>query len=144
MSNTFRERHTYVIPVEDPAAAVIRQRCDKDFYVSPFLPMDCTYHFRIVVPGPSVSVAIRQEDQEGLLLGASFNGRRRPFTAATLAAALARYPAMALKVTAGIHWEALLLWLKRLPVYRHRAAATQLGTTVIRNAAAGHETGKAA
>lgn len=144
VSNTFRERHTYVIPVEDPEAPVIRQRCDKDFYVSPFLPMDCTYHFRIVVPGSSVAVAIRQEDADGLLLGASFNGRRRTFTAAALAAVLARYPAMALKVVAGIHWEALRLWLKRLPVHRHRAAPTQFGTTVIRNAAASHETGKAA
>ena len=142
--NTFHERHTYVIPVEPSSKAVIRQSCEKVFYVSPFVPMECTYHFRILPPGDSVAVAIRQEDEHGLLLAASFNGQRKPLTAATLAGALARYPAMIFKVTAGIHWEALRLWLKRLPVYRHRSAATPIGTSIIKNASVEREPGKAA
>ena len=54
--NTFHERHTYVIPVEPSSKAVIRQSCEKVFYVSPFVPMECTYHFRILPPGASVAV----------------------------------------------------------------------------------------
>lgn len=142
--NTFRERHTYVIPVDVTGKPVIRQRCEKAFYVSPFLPMACTYRFRILPPGESVAIAIRQEDADGLLLSASFNGQRKPLNTAMLAGALSRYPAMIFKVAAGIHWEALRLWLKRLPVYRHRPAAKQIGTSIIQSAAARRETGKAA
>lgn len=144
VSNTFRERHTYVIaagPQDDP---VIKQSCDKAFYVSPFLPMACRYHFRIVPPGRTVNIAIRQEDGEGVILAASFNGRRKPFSMRSLAGALARYPMMAGKVIVGIHWEALCLWLKRTPVYRHREAELPIGTSVVRSTVTRRETGELA
>jgi DUF1365 family protein len=60
--NTFGERHSYLIPVTDPVtsqgAAVIRQRCDKQFYVSPFMGMDMTYDFRIVPPAATTAVIV--------------------------------------------------------------------------------------
>ena len=43
--NTFGERHSYLIPVETTAGAVIRQTCDKCFYVSPFMDMDMSLRF---------------------------------------------------------------------------------------------------
>ena len=46
--NTFGERHSYVIPVEEQKAAH-HQRCQKLFYVSPFLDMDMRYDFRVAV-----------------------------------------------------------------------------------------------
>ena len=52
--NTFKERHTYVIPVNDAAAPVIRQHCSKSLYVSPFNDMAARYQFSIVPPGPDV------------------------------------------------------------------------------------------
>lgn len=121
--NTYKERHTYVIPVDDAARPVIRQSCDKELYVSPFIAMDTTYHFRIVPPSEDVRIAIRQEDAEGLLLAASFAGSRRPFSEAGLRHILMRFPLLTLKVIAGIHWEALKLWLKGLPVFRHSPTA---------------------
>ncbi len=36
VNNTFGQRHSYLIPVEDPAATPIRQETRKRFYVSPF------------------------------------------------------------------------------------------------------------
>jgi uncharacterized protein len=144
VSNTFKERHTYVIPVADPANAVIRQSCDKDFYVSPFLPMACRYHFRIAAPAQSVKIAIRQEDHGGPLFAASFSGRRSAFSNRALATALSRYPTMTLKIIVGIHWEAFRLWLKGLPIYRHQPAATAIGTSIIKASAPNRKTGKAA
>jgi len=110
--NTFKERHTYVIPVDDPNRTVIRQNCAKELYVSPFIGMDADYHFRIVPPGDGVNVVIRQEDAEGLLLAASFQGRRIELGHWRLARTLLRFPLLTVKVMAGIHWEALKLWLK--------------------------------
>lgn len=142
VSNTFNERHTYVIPVADPENAVIRQSCDKVFYVSPFLPMGCTYHFRIVAPAQSVKIAIRQEDQTGPLFAASFSGSRSEFSSKILTAALVHYPAMMLKVIAGIHWEAFRLWLKSLPIYHHQPAASAVGTSIVHNTDSNAKTGK--
>ena len=50
---------------------------------------------------------------------------------AALLQALFAYPLMTLKVTAAIHWEALRLWLKGVPVFRHRAAPARIATTIV-------------
>ncbi len=43
---------------------VIRQSCEKTMYVSPFLPMDCTYHFRVRRPGDRLSLAIHETQED--------------------------------------------------------------------------------
>lgn len=118
VNNTFGERHSYVIPVAG-GGGPIRQTCRKVFYVSPFLPMDCTYHFRLRTPGERLSLVI-QETHEGMpILDAWVTGERRPLTDAALLRAALRIPLLTLKVVAGIHWEALKLWLKGVPLFRH-------------------------
>ena len=123
--NTFGERHTYVMPVSGTGQAeIVRQRCDKRFHVSPFIGMDAGYSFHIRPPRDDVSVAIRVADRDGPILAAVFRGQRRPLTSADLARALARHPMLTFKVVAGIHWEALRLWLKGLrPLPRRPAEA---------------------
>ncbi|MEQ9490071.1 MAG: DUF1365 domain-containing protein [Alphaproteobacteria bacterium] len=129
--NTFKERHTYVIPVTAQEGSIVRQRCNKELYVSPFLGMDCSYDFRILPPQESLSVVIRQEDRDGLLLTAAFKGDRKPFNAATLARLLATFPLMTFKIMAGIHWEAFRLWIKGMPVFTHQAAASPVDSSIV-------------
>lgn len=131
--NTFKERHTYVIPVSKSNKTVIRQNCLKAHYVSPFIAMDATYQFRIVAPDETVRIVIREEDVDGLLLAASMVGRRKPLTDAALAVCLIRYPLLSLKIIAGIHWEALKLWLKGFPVFAHVPAVDAVKSSVGQN-----------
>ena len=113
VNNTFGQRHAYVLPA-DEASGTIRQGCDKAFYVSPFMPMDLRYDFRIVPPGARVGVEVAARDADGPLLDARFLGARRSLTDLALLRALIAYPAMTLNVVLAIHWEAVRLWLKGL------------------------------
>ena len=57
----------------------------------------------------------------GMPLHAVLTGRRHELTNASLARALVRYPLMPARITALIHWQALRLWLKRVP-FHHQPA----------------------
>jgi DUF1365 family protein len=128
--NTYKERHTYVIPVGSPQGAVIRQECAKALYVSPFIGMESDYRFRIVAPADAVNIVIRQEDAEGLLLAASFRGERVALTGGSLARSLAAFPLMTVKIVAAIHWEAAKLWIKGFRVFSHVAPAAAVDSSV--------------
>jgi hypothetical protein len=121
VNNTFGERHSYVIPVVEDGGE-IRQTCRKVFYVSPFLPMDCTYHFRVRTPGERLHFAIHETHEGTPILDAWVTGERRPLTDAALLRAALSIPLLTLKVLAGIHWEALKLWVKGVPLFRHDPA----------------------
>jgi len=128
--NTFHERHTYIIPA-GKAEADVSHSCAKELYVSPFMPMDCRYDFRIRPPGEKVRVAIDESDSEGHLLFASFAGDRHEISDSALLKSLLTYPLMTLKVMGAIHWEALLLWMKGIPVHRHLPAAKSATSSVV-------------
>ena len=117
--NTFKERHWYILPVTNNSSNIIKQKCKKELYVSPFVPMDCTYNFFIQPPGDRVRVVIREEDGDGLLLAAAFSGSYSPLNDLTLFKAAMRYPLMTIKVIAGIHFEAVRLFFKGIPNFAH-------------------------
>lgn len=117
VSNTFGERHSYVMAVE-PGAREVRHTSPKRFHVSPFLPMDMAYAFRVAPPGERLAIGIAVSDAQGPVLSAIHTARREDMTDSTLLRAAIAFPLVTLKVTAGIHWEALKLWVKRVPLFR--------------------------
>lgn len=121
VNNTFGERHSYLIPISEAHEGTVRQHCDKRLYVSPFMAMGMDYRFRIGLPGDNVAVHITGSDGQGPLIVASFSGKRRALTDAALGRAFLSYPMLTLKVIAGIHWEALLLWAKGVRLQKRPA-----------------------
>ena len=122
VNNTFGQRHSYLIPVSDGGEeGIVRQHCEKRFYVSPFIAMGMGYRFRIGLPDEGVAIHITGSDADGPLIVASFSGKRRELTDGALMRAFFAYPLLTLKVIAGIHWEALLLWAKGMRLYERPA-----------------------
>jgi DUF1365 family protein len=136
VNNTFGQRHSYLIPVETGAEQPLRQTCEKQFYVSPFMDMDLTYHFKIALPDEAVSLAVEAHDRDGPMLFAVFAGRRQPLTDGRLALAFLSHPLLALRVLGGIHWEALKLWRKGLVLKTRPAPPANAVTFTTRENAA--------
>jgi DUF1365 family protein len=112
VSNTFGQRHSYLMSVGAPAGDIIEHTAAKQFYVSPFISLDGAYRFRLRPPDDRLSIAIRQAAPDGQCLHAVLSGHASPLDDRMLRRALLGYPLMTIKVIVAIHWEALRLWLK--------------------------------
>ena len=120
--NTFGERHTYTLSVSDKErrdACWINQTTNKALFVSPFAHMNMHYQFRLNVPDEKQVLVIRAHDEQGHLLTASYTARRREISAGLLLGYFFWFPMMTLKIMFGIHWQALRLWIKKVPWFSH-------------------------
>ncbi|UPT74342.1 MAG: DUF1365 domain-containing protein [Elusimicrobiota bacterium] len=115
------ERHMYVLDRREcaPGSETMAFRRKKEFHVSPFMDMDQEYAWFFRDPGAALTVHMESFEKGALLFDATMPLRRVEITGASLALALARWPFMTLHVVLGIHWQALRLWLKKVPVYTH-------------------------
>ena len=133
VNNTFGGRHHYwlepgvsaMVPAGLTVApgadtTIFRSGASKRFYVSPFMPPDMQYGFAFTPPGARLvahmTVAQASAGAGAHAFDATLSLERRPWHARELRRALLRHPAMTLSVMAGIHWQALRLWLKGLPL----------------------------
>jgi uncharacterized protein len=119
--NTYGGRHVYVLRPDQSG----RDTVDKEFYVSPFLPMGGSYLMRTPVPGDklAVSIALRQGGQTPFV--ATLSGDGRPVTTRSAVAALIRWPLLTLRTAALIRWQGIRLWLRKVPVQPRPADAKQ-------------------
>jgi DUF1365 family protein len=134
VNNTFGQSHNYwLVPGSRPggggAADWYEAVADKTFYVSPFMPPDMRYAFTFTSPAERLVVRMSLSEADDAAPGrsafdATLSLAYRPWSAAEIRRTLTRYPLMSTRVIAAIHWEALRLWSKGLPLYdRARADA---------------------
>ncbi|WP_026531118.1 DUF1365 domain-containing protein [Haematomicrobium sanguinis] len=115
--NTYGERHTYVLHPD----ARNRAATTKDFYVSPFHPVDGHYTMTLPKPDKHLALTITLHRPESKPFTATMTGNRLAITGGNIARMLTAIPLAPLRVLAQIHYQGVKLWLRRLPV-QHRPA----------------------
>ncbi|MGB9981179.1 DUF1365 domain-containing protein [Herbaspirillum sp. AP21] len=146
VNSTFGETQHYLLSA--PGQGVIdehtRLLCNKLMHVSPFCEVRGFYRFRFrdhagrrAEQDDTAFVGIDYYDLgqpaevgTGLqpLMRTSIGGHLQPLTTTTAFAALCAQPLLTLGVVARIHWQALLLWRKRVPWFSKPERSSATGT----------------
>ena len=129
------ERKCYILSEDTLTASegTSPLRIDKKLHVSPFIPMDMEYAWRLGTPASSLRIDIRNYQHDRAVFGATMRLVRLEWTPATLRRVLWRYPFMTQRIAAAIYWQALKLWWKGCPVYPHPSQqAPSLSTAIAR------------
>lgn len=96
----------------------------KNFYVSPFIPLDTEFVFKVRVTEDKISLRVDSHQNGHVILGASLVGDLIPLNNKNLLMSLLRNPHITAKVIGGIHLEALKLYLKKIPFNRKASNQT--------------------
>ncbi len=124
VTNTpWKERQSYVLRC-DTQVNKQQIRFDKTLHVSPFMPMAMEYLWQGSAPGEDLQFTISNYQQQARVFDAGVNFKRHPIKAFTMNFFLLTYPLMTLKVFAGIHWQAVKLFLKGLKIFKHKPQST--------------------
>ena len=119
VKNTFGDQITYIKTANPKKSELIQHDQEKKMYVSPFIEMAQVYSFSLKPPGKKLSIRISQSGKDGETLVATQNGKAIELNNFNLLRCLITQPLMTFKVIFGIHWEALLLFLKGMKFHKY-------------------------
>lgn len=114
VSNTpWLERHYYKVDLAQTLPT------PKAFHVSPFMNMDMDYHWRVKYNGKKLLVHIENHTNANKLFSATMALKCHEISKINLMKTLFSLPAMTVKIFAAIYWQALKLFMKRVPFVAH-------------------------
>lgn len=121
VGNTFREIKPFLI-LNSNAHPPLRHTEKKHFYVSPFLDMDLEFAFNLCVPNEKLEIQINtiSSNSKTPILLASLTGKKTGLNNLNLLKFILKYPLITLKVVFLIHWNAWILYFKRIHYYKKK------------------------
>ncbi len=120
VTNTpWHERHAYA--VECAAGQPLDFKVQKKFHVSPFMPMELSYRWRLSPPSETLSAHMENHEagRAAAMFDATLSLKRAPLTLLEIFKGLIKFPLLTIKAYPAIYWQALLLIFKRLRFYPH-------------------------
>jgi DUF1365 family protein len=124
VNSTFGESRNYWLSPQNqqPSANALHYRCLKSMHVSPFMGMNLDYEFVLTEPGQKLVAHMNTMERDSQpFFDATLTLEHQPWTSLNLRRALLRHPWMTAKVISAIHWQALRLFLKGVPVFSQPA-----------------------
>lgn len=119
VGNTFMEMKPYFLAASTLKKSLFQLNTAKDFYVSPFIDLDAHFVFKLGIPGENLNVHIDDYDKNGnLFFLSSLTGKRAALNDKNLLLYFLSFPMITVKIIVLIHWQAFLLWYKRLRFIR--------------------------
>ena len=122
VTNTpWKERHSYVIheQLEADKQMSFTATPKKQFHVSPFWGMDHDYEWCFSNPEETLNVVMKNYIDGEKVFNVALNLTRRTFSNKGLLKAILRFPLATLLVVYRIHWQALMLLIRRAPFFTH-------------------------
>lgn len=118
VSNTFREMKPYFLGIDRLKENKFQLNTAKYFYVSPFFDHDANFDFNLVIPEDKLNIRIDTFNKDERVFISTLTGIKKPLSNRNLFWYSIRFPFLTLRIIALIHWNALLLWLKKIPYHR--------------------------
>jgi DUF1365 family protein len=121
--NTYGELKPFLLTRDDLLKQGFRKETPKLFYISPFSELDHQLRIRTELPADRLAIHVDsfRETEDKPFFRSSLTGKAVPLTTTALARYTLRFPFITLKVISLIHWHALRLYLKKVPVNRKSA-----------------------
>lgn len=108
----WNETHCYLVNLEQP------QQTPKAFHVSPFMDLDMSYRWKISMDDNDLRIHIENWKQDKVF-DATLVLKSTPLTSNALRQTLKQWPFMTLSILRGIYWQAIRLFVKRVPYHSH-------------------------
>ena len=124
------ERFTYVHDIsssvnktssqrENKANDKLQFKFDKQFHVSPFMPMDLQYDWQFQTAKNKILISMNLHQKEQSIFNATLNLQGEELSSYQANKLPFNYPFMCFKVLFSIYWNALRLWFKGVTFFDH-------------------------
>lgn len=114
------ERYCYVLKAKPGSQdQSVISTFDKQFHISPFMPMDIQYEWRFFWREDDLSIDMHLFRNNEKQFTADMMLKRQPLDQQSMSRLPLDYPLQTFKIISRIYWHALKLWIRRVPFYSH-------------------------
>ena len=118
ISNTYREMKLFFFGKDELFGETFKKITTKYFYVSPFIDHDDSFDFSLTIPEDQLDITINDIDKNGnKFFISTLKGERKPLSDKNMLKYFLSIPLIPLQIMWMIHWQALKLWIKKIPFH---------------------------